>query len=108
MLLILFLFFVLGTFLEPLPILFITMPILYPIVVNLGYDPIHFGIVTCALMMISQITPPVGGTLFAMSGHFKESVVVVSRGSVPYLYALIIATFVLLYVPWMSTLFINR
>ncbi|MEH7178207.1 TRAP transporter large permease [Neobacillus vireti] len=108
MLLILFLFFVLGTFLEPLPILFITMPILYPIVVNLGYDPIHFGIVTCALMMISQITPPVGGTLFAMSGYFKESVVVVSRGSIPYLYALIIATFVLLYIPWMSTLFINR
>ncbi|MEH7276705.1 TRAP transporter large permease, partial [Neobacillus vireti] len=105
MLLILFLFFVLGTFLEPLPILFITMPILYPIVLHLGYDPIHFGIVTCALMMISQITPPVGGSLFALSGHFKESIVVVSRGSVPYLYALIIATLVLLYVPWLSTLF---
>lgn len=106
MLLILFLFFVLGTFLEPLPILFITMPILYPVVLDLGYDPIHFGIVTCALMMISQITPPVGGTLFAMSGHFKESVVVVSRGSVPYLYALIVATLILLYVPWLSTLFV--
>jgi C4-dicarboxylate transporter, DctM subunit len=107
MLLILFLFYVLGTFLEPLPILLITMPILYPVVLNLGYDPIHFGVVTCALMMISQITPPVGGTLFALSGHFKESVVVVSRGAVPYLYALIIASLVLLYVPWLSTLFIK-
>jgi C4-dicarboxylate transporter, DctM subunit len=107
MLLVLFLFYVLGTFLEPLPILLITMPIIYPIVLGLGYDPIHFGIVTCALMMISQITPPVGGSLFALSGYFKESIVVVSRGSVPYLYALIIASLVLLYVPWLSTLFVK-
>ena len=101
--LILILFFILGTFLEPLPILFVTMPILYPIVLDLGYDPIHFGIVTCALMMISQITPPVGGSLFAISGHFREDIILVSRGSIPYLYGLIVASIVLLYVPWLST-----
>lgn len=107
MLLILLLFFILGTFLEPIPILFITMPILFPVVTGLGYNAIHFGVVTCALMMISQITPPVGGTLFALSSHFKVNVGVVVKGSMPYLYALIIAALVLLYVPWFSTFLIN-
>lgn len=102
MLIILLLFFVLGTFLEPFPILFITMPILYPVVISLGFSPIHFGIVTCALMMISQITPPVGGSLFALSGYFKENITVVVKGSVPYLYALVFAALILLYVPWLS------
>ncbi|MFD4818047.1 TRAP transporter large permease [Peribacillus butanolivorans] len=107
MLLILLLFFILGTFLEPIPILFITMPILYPVVTGLGYNAIHFGVVTCALMMISQITPPVGGSLFALSSYFKENVGVVVKGSMPYMYALIIATLVLLYVPWFSTFLIE-
>ncbi|MEC1524995.1 TRAP transporter large permease subunit [Neobacillus niacini] len=107
MLIILLLFFVLGTFLEPFPILFITMPILYPVVISLGFSPIHFGIVTCALMMISQITPPVGGSLFALSGYFKENITVVVKGSVPYLYALVFAALILLYVPWLSTFLLD-
>ena len=107
MLLILLLFFVLGTFLEPIPILFITMPILYPVVSSLGFNAIHFGVVTCSLMMISQITPPVGGSLFALSSYFKENVGTVVKGSMPYLYALIFAALVLLYVPWLSTVLVK-
>lgn len=104
MLAILALFLVFGMFLDAVPILYITIPILYPAVMALGYDPIHFGVLTIACMMISQITPPVGLSLFVVSGHFKEKLSVVIKGSIPYLYALIIATLVLLYVPWLSTL----
>ncbi|WP_120118826.1 TRAP transporter large permease [Siminovitchia terrae] len=103
MLLILVLFLVFGMFLDAVPILYITIPILYPAVMALGYDPIHFGVLTIACMMISQITPPVGLSLFVVSGHFKEKLSVVIRGSMPYLGALLVATIILLYVPWLST-----
>lgn len=92
-----------GMFLDALPILYITIPIVFPTVVALGYDPVHFGVITVACMMISQVTPPVGISLFVLSGHFKEKVSTVMRGSVPYLIALAIATIILIYVPWFST-----
>lgn len=107
MILILLLFLVFGMFLDAVPILYITIPILYPAVVALGYDPIHFGILTIACMMISQITPPVGLSLFVVSGHFKEKLSVVMRGSIPYLIALIISTLILLYIPSISTFLFN-
>jgi C4-dicarboxylate transporter, DctM subunit len=102
MLAVLVLYYLLGTVLEPLPILFITIPILFPVVIDLGYDRIHFGVVTCALMMVAQITPPIGGSLFVLSSYFKENIFVISRGLIPYLYALLIAALILLYVPWFS------
>ncbi len=107
MLLILVLFLIFGMFLDAVPILYITIPILYPAVVALGYDPIHFGVLTIACMMISQITPPVGLSLFVVSGHFKEKLSVVIKGSMPYLGALLVATIILLYVPWLSTFLIK-
>ncbi|WP_209123305.1 TRAP transporter large permease [Alkalihalobacillus sp. BA299] len=102
MLLIILLFLFFGMFLDAIPILYITLPILYPVVLSLGYDPIHFAIITVASLMIGQITPPVGSSLYAISGHFKENMGVVVRGSYPYLVGLIVATLVILYVPWLS------
>ncbi|WP_153726842.1 TRAP transporter large permease [Salinibacillus xinjiangensis] len=96
-----FLFF--GMFLEAIPIMYITIPILYPTVLSLNYDPIHFAVITVASLMIGQITPPIGSSLYALSGHFKENMGVVVKGSYPYLIGLIIATLVILYVPWLST-----
>ncbi len=107
LLFILALYLVFGMFLDALPILYITIPIVYPTVIALGYDPIHFGIITVACMMISQVTPPVGVSLFVISGHFKENLSVVIRGSIPYLIALVFATAVLIYFPWFSTVLTN-
>ncbi|WP_458413482.1 TRAP transporter large permease [Schinkia sp. CFF1] len=102
MLIIILVFLIFGMFLDAVPILYITLPILYPVVMSLGYDPIHFAIITVASLMIGQITPPVGSCLYAISGHFKENMGVVVRGANPYLIGLIISTLVLLYVPWLS------
>lgn len=102
MLIIVLVFLVFGMFLDAIPILYITLPILYPVVLSLGYDPIHFAIVTVAALMIGQITPPVGSSLYAISGHFKESMGVVVRGANPYLVGLLVGTIVLLYIPWLS------
>ncbi|HZW67545.1 MAG TPA: TRAP transporter large permease [Pseudogracilibacillus sp.] len=101
------LYIVFGFFLDALPILYITIPIVFPTVMALGYDPIHFGVITVACMMISQVTPPVGVSLFVLSGHFNERVTTIIRGSTPYLITLIIATLVLIYVPWISTALVN-
>ncbi|MEI3610710.1 TRAP transporter large permease [Pseudogracilibacillus sp. SO10305] len=95
-----------GMFLDALPILYITIPIVYPTVMSLGYDPIHFGIITVACMMISQVTPPVGVSLFVISGHFNERLSTVIRGSIPYLIALVFATALLVYFPWFSTVLV--
>jgi tripartite ATP-independent transporter DctM subunit len=53
-------FFVLGTFLEPVPALIIVVPIMAPLIARLGYDPVHFGIVTIMLLVVGSVTPPVG------------------------------------------------
>ncbi|MBU8906230.1 TRAP transporter large permease [Desertibacillus haloalkaliphilus] len=107
MLVIILIFLLFGMFLDAIPILYITLPVLYPTVLTLGYDPIHFAMVAVATLMIGQITPPIGSSLYAISGHFKENMGVVVRGSFPYLIGMLIATLVLLYVPWLSTFLFN-
>lgn len=76
---------ILGCFFDPISILVLTMPIIYPIVLKLDYNPIWLGVVLVILMEIGLITPPVGFNLFiihAMSGGRPIGEVI--RGSFPY------------------------
>ena len=60
MLVLIVFFFLLGTFLEPVPALIIVVPIMGPLIAHLGYDPVHFGIITIMLLVVGSVTPPVG------------------------------------------------
>ena len=60
MLVLILFFFLLGTFLEPVPALIIVVPIMGPLIAHLGYNPVHFGIVTIMLLVLGSVTPPVG------------------------------------------------
>jgi tripartite ATP-independent transporter DctM subunit len=60
MLVLILFFFLLGIFLEPVPALIIIVPIMGPLIAHLGYDPVHFGIVTIMLLVLGSVTPPVG------------------------------------------------
>lgn len=60
MLVLILFFFLLGTFLEPVPALIIVVPIMAPMIAHLGYNPVHFGIVTIMLLVLGSVTPPVG------------------------------------------------
>ena len=60
MLVLILFFFLLGTFLEPVPALIIVVPIMGPLIAHLGYHPVHFGIVTIMLLVLGSVTPPVG------------------------------------------------
>ena len=61
-----------GNFMEPSSILLITAPILFPVAMKLGIDPIHFGIMMTVNMEIGMITPPVGLNLYVASRHRQD------------------------------------
>ncbi|MBM3521786.1 MAG: TRAP transporter large permease [Alphaproteobacteria bacterium] len=59
-LVLIFFFFVLGTFLEPVPALIITVPVLAPMIRQFGFDPTHIGIIVIMMLVVGSVTPPVG------------------------------------------------
>ncbi|QQS14130.1 MAG: TRAP transporter large permease [Rhodospirillales bacterium] len=62
------LYFILGMFMDAIGMMLLTLPIVYPIVTNLGYDPIWFGIIVVKLCGIGLLTPPVGLSAFVVNG----------------------------------------
>lgn len=100
-------FFVMGTFLEAVSIILITLPILLPIIKQLGIDPIHFAIVMTVNMELAMITPPVGLNLFVVSSMSKEPLGEVVRGVVPFIALMIAAMFLFVIFPNLS-LYIPR
>ncbi|MBW2094750.1 MAG: TRAP transporter large permease subunit [Deltaproteobacteria bacterium] len=65
---ILFSYLILGCDMNALPVVILTLPIIYPTVMALGFDPIWFGVLLVMMVEIGQITPPIGMSVFAMSG----------------------------------------
>lgn len=82
------LYIVMGCFLDAGSIILITVPILFPIVKGLGFDPVWFGIVMVLNMEISNITPPLGLNLFVMKGIVSREVsyLEIIRGIVPFIF----------------------
>ncbi|MDP1691998.1 MAG: TRAP transporter large permease [Burkholderiaceae bacterium] len=96
------LFFALGTVMDPVPIMYITVPILLPVLIAAQIDLVHFNVITVAAMMAAQVTPPFGMALFAMAGIFREPVGMVVRGALPYLAVLMFGTLVIIFFPGLS------
>jgi C4-dicarboxylate transporter DctM subunit len=89
---------ILGCLMEPIPILVLMVPILFPVAKAIGVDPVHFGVLVTINVTIGMLTPPVGLTLFLMSSMFKVSIADLSRALVPFLAVLTISLFVVTYV----------
>ncbi len=92
-----------GNFMEPSAILLIMAPILFPIAVELGIDPIHLGIIMVVNMEIGMITPPVGLNLFVTSGITGMPVLQVVRAALPWLMILLVFLVLVTYIPALST-----
>lgn len=91
-----------GTVMDPTPAILIFVPIFLPVVTELGVDPIHFGAMVVMNLSLGVITPPVGNVLFVgsqVAGLRVESVI---NRLWPYLAAIIIALFVVVFVPAIS------
>ncbi|HEY8417305.1 MAG TPA: TRAP transporter large permease [Limnochordales bacterium] len=67
------LYIVLGTFMEQIAIQFITLPLIFPIIVSLGFDPIWFGIIVIKTAEIGVVTPPVGLNVYVISGALEDA-----------------------------------
>lgn len=102
--LIILFFFVGGCFLDALALDILTIPIFYPVVLALGYDIIWFGVMIVVVTMIGVITPPVGVCVYVVSGMARDvPLEKVFRGSMPFLWALLLAAVLLVIFPQIAT-----
>jgi tripartite ATP-independent transporter DctM subunit len=94
---------ILGLFLEGNAIFLITIPIFLPICKLFGIDLINFGVVMTLLIMVGNLTPPVGMCLFAVSSFSKVKIFELAKEAWPYIVGIAIVTIILAYVPQIST-----
>ena len=98
----------LGCFMEGIAIMLLTIPIFMPIILKIGIDPVHFGVMMTLNLMIGLLTPPVGMVLYAMSAIAKVSVVELTKELVPFMISifavLVLITFVPETVTWLPGL----
>ncbi len=92
-----------GQFMEPSGLIVIVAPLVFPIAIELGIDPIHLGIIMVVNMEIGMITPPVGLNLFVTSGVAGMPVLDVVKAALPWLGILFVFLILITYVPWIST-----
>ena len=91
---------VLGCLMEGLAIMVITLPVIYPMMMNLGVDPIWFGVVITLFMEMSLITPPVGMNVFVISGVARDvPMAVIFRGILPFFLAMVVCLVLLILAP---------
>jgi len=103
MLLIIAVYLVGGCVMDALALIMLTIPIFYPVILFLGYDPIWFGVVIVLVTQIGVITPPVGINVYVVSGVARDvPLEVIFRGALPFLAALIIGTLLLIPFPQLA------
>ena len=92
-----------GQFMEPSGLLIIVAPLVFPIAIALGIDPIHLGIIMVVNMEIGMITPPVGLNLFVTAGVAGMPMLSVVRAAAPWLLIMFLFLIIVTYVPSVST-----
>ena len=91
-----------GAFMEPTGIILILAPILFPIAMQMGIDPVHLGIIMVVNLEIGMVTPPVGLNLFVTAGITRMSIGQVIRAALPWLMILLAYLVFITYVPAVS------
>ena len=94
---------ILGCFLEGNAIFLITIPIFLPVCRQFGIDLVNFGVVMTLLIMVGNLTPPVGMCLFAVSSFSKVKIMELAKEAWPYIFGIAVVTIILAYVPAIST-----
>jgi tripartite ATP-independent transporter DctM subunit len=89
----------LGAIIEPTSALVLSVPILLPVAVEFGVDPVHFGVIAVLNLMIGLLTPPMGGVLYVLSSVTHISVADVFRGVAPFLIPLLLVLGVVTFAP---------
>ncbi len=92
-----------GQFMEPSGLIVIVAPLLFPIAIELGIDPIHLGIIMVVNMEIGMVTPPVGLNLFVTSGIAEMPILNIVKAAAPWLLVLFVFLILVTYIPAIST-----
>jgi tripartite ATP-independent transporter DctM subunit len=97
-----------GCFLDALALIMLTVPIFYPVVLQMGYDPIWFGVIIVLVTQMGVLTPPVGVNVYVVSGVARDVPLhVIFRGAMPLLLAIILLALILIPFPQIA-LFLPR
>jgi C4-dicarboxylate transporter DctM subunit len=108
MVIILLMYVMLGTFLDELSMILLTLPIFYPVVTRLGFDPIWFGVVIVLVVEMGMISPPVGMTMFVVKGIAPDiPIETIFKGVLPFVIAVAVMMVLLVAFPQMA-LFLPR
>jgi len=93
-----------GCFVDALALILLTIPIFYPVIIELGYDAIWFGVIIVLVTQMGVITPPVGVNAYVVSGIDRSiPLPTVFRGAMPFLIALAAACALLMVFPQLAT-----
>ncbi|MGD8814614.1 MAG: TRAP transporter large permease [Anaerolineales bacterium] len=104
MVVIVFIYFIGGFFMDAMGLIVVTIPIFFPIVEKLGFDPIWFGVIIVLVTEMGVITPPVGVNVFVIKGIAPDVPLMhIFKGIFPFLVALIIVTAILVLFPQIAT-----
>lgn len=100
LLLIVGIYLIAGCFIDALPLVLLTVPIFYPVVIQLGFDPIWFGVIIVLVVAMGVITPPVGMNVYVIKGVAKDvPLEVIFKGIWPFLGAILVCILILLLFP---------
>ena len=90
----------LGCFLDAISMMILTLPVIYPVILALGFDPVWFGVICVLMMGAGLITPPMGLTVFTVASIVNDAKVEeVFRGALPFLIAILFVTFLVTLFP---------
>jgi C4-dicarboxylate transporter DctM subunit len=96
-----------GMLLEGYPAIIILVPIVLPIAIRYGVDPVHFGIMFLAILQLGFFTPPLGMNLFISSYRFDRPVLEVVRACVPFFFIMLFCVLVITFWPWLSLVLVR-
>ena len=92
-----------GCFIDALALIMLTVPIFYPVVKQLGYNPIWFGVIIVLVTQMGVISPPVGVNVYVVNGVAKDvPLEVIFKGALPFLATLVVGTAILIAFPQIS------
>lgn len=97
----------LGALLDIFSAIVIMVPLMLPVALEYGVDPVHLGIIFLANMQIGYFTPPVGMNLFIAGYRFNKPITEIYTATIPFMLVLLLAVLIITYVPWLSLALIS-
>ncbi len=102
LLLVTLIYLLLGAVLESIALILMTVPIVFPIMVAAGFDPVWFGIYLVLIVEIGLVTPPIGFNLFVMRGVTGLPIAEIARGALPFFFMMLVGVLLLYLVPQLA------